>query len=88
MDDDPLSRPRGPAPEHHLWSLTKDGHHCVATALMTAAGLELRIAIDGELSWSSVYRVALGDDVTAAAAAKRAELLEHGWRRPPAGRDE
>ena len=46
---------------------------------MTDTGLELRIAIDGELSWSRVYRVALGEDVAADAEEKRLEFEANGW---------
>ena len=79
MDDDLVNPPYDPAPEHALWSLSKAGHRCDATAQMTETGLELRIAIDGELSWSRVYRVALAEDVAADAEEKRLEFEANGW---------
>ena len=79
MDDDPISPPSDQAPDHHIWSLIKGDHRCEATARMTETGLELRIAIDGELSWSRVYRVALAEDVAAEAEEKRLEFEANGW---------
>ena len=70
----------GSASEHALWTLTKAGRQCAATARMTEAGLlEVRIAIDGEHCWSQVYRVALGDEAMAAAEQKRDEFIAKGW---------
>lgn len=84
-DDRDWSWLHGPAPvlpampEHALWTLTKPGHTCAATVRATPWGPELRIAVDGELFWSHVYRDATEDVLTAAAEQKRVEFQSEGW---------
>lgn len=65
-----------------LWRLSKDGKIAEARSRAVAGrGVELRFLWQGELRSSQVY-----DDTAAlhaAAEAKRAELLEVGWRDAP-----
>lgn len=53
-----FSRPANPLaiPEHHLWTLRKDGNTIEARTRMTPLGPELRIYEGGELLWSQVPR--------------------------------
>ncbi len=81
-------RPANPAalPEHHLWSLTKDGHSAEARTVMVPIGLgrpELRFYVSsretGEmmLLWSHVFE----DErqVGELAEAKKKEYEAKGW---------
>ncbi len=48
--------PPPPPVEHLLWTLTKRTHQVEMRVRATPFGPELRIAIDGELWWSHMYR--------------------------------
>lgn len=67
-------------PEHHLWTLHKDGHTVEARTRMTPLGPELRIYEGGELLWSQVHRDgrAVGD----LADAEHADYLARGYEPP------
>ena len=72
--------PTAPIAEHHLWTLSKAGHHVEARARTTVLGPELRILIDGELWWSRVCPTLAAIEV--AADTKHAEFHAKGWAAP------
>jgi hypothetical protein len=66
-----------------LWTLYGTQATCTAAIYRTEAGLELRVALDGELTHTQLSR--FGEQPLIMRADRvRAELLEQGWfERPP-----
>jgi len=85
-----IAKPQGDRrliPEHHLWTLTKDGRRAEARTRMVPIGLgrrELRFYVSSretgelELLWSQV--LVDGREVGELSEAKKKEFEAKGWR--------